>query len=153
LSIVGRIFLIFLAALVAGIAAGMVIVTAVLTPEWSDLVLGPLDESTFGVMVTFGAIFVSGFALLPALVVIAVAEVFRIRTVLYYAFAGAAVAALLDLSFRNFDTLALSVNGFARRELEIMTAAGIIAGFVYWLIVGRSAGNWGERPASPPVVR
>jgi hypothetical protein len=40
------------------------------------------------------------------------------------------------------------VNGFARRELEIMAAAGIVAGFVYWAIAGRNAGRWRERRSS-----
>jgi zinc transporter ZupT len=99
------------------------------------------------VLVVFGTLFVSGLALLPALLVIVLAEAFAIRTVIYYALAGAAVAAFLYLSFRGFDTLALRVNGFARRELEIMAAAGIFAGFVYWIIAGRNAGAW-RRPGS-----
>jgi hypothetical protein len=39
-----------------------------------------------------------------------------------------------------------------RRHLEIMTGAGIVAGLVYWMIAGRSAGNWREppRPLRPP---
>jgi hypothetical protein len=148
LRIIGRIVLIMLASLAASIAAGMVVVIAVLAPDASDLMVELPDQGTFSIVVAFGAIFISGFAFLPALVVIVLAEAFRIRTVLYYAFAFAAVAALLDLHFRAFDTLALSVNGFARRELEIMTAAGIVAGFVYWVIAGRSAGGLAEIPPS-----
>jgi len=41
-----------------------------------------------------------------------------------------------------------------RRHLEIMTGAGIVAGLVYWLIAGRNAGAWRERPPplSPPPI-
>lgn len=144
MALLGRLILILFACFVASFAAGMVVTLAVLLPAWSDLALGPLDQETFQIVVAFGAIFVSGFALLPALIVIVLAEAFAIRALLYYALAGAAVAGLLYLSFRGFDTLAIRVNGFARRELEIMAAAGIVAGFVYWMIAGRSAGRWRE---------
>ena len=142
MRLLARLLLILFACFAASLAAAMVGTLAVLLPAWSDLPLGPFDQGTFGVVVAFGALFVSGFALLPALLVIVLAEAFAIRTVLYYALAGAAVAGLLYLSLRGFDTLALRVNGFARRELEIMAAAGIVAGFVYWAIAGRSAGGW-----------
>src|SRR5215216_600932 len=110
-----RILLILFACFGASLAAGMVVTLAVLLPAWSDLAFGPLEQNTFGIMIAFGALFVSGFALLPALLVIVLAEAFAIRAVLYYALAGAAVAGLLYLSLRGFDTLALRVNGFARR--------------------------------------
>jgi hypothetical protein len=148
LAWLGRIFLILFACFIASLAAGMVVTLAVLLPAWSDLALGPPVQGVLHVMVAFGAIFVSGFALLPGLIVILLAEAFAIRTLLYYAAAGALIAALLYLSFRGFDTLAFRVNGFARRELEIMAAAGIVAGFAYWAIAGRSAGAW-QRQSNP----
>ena len=74
---------------------------------------------------------------------LAVAEAFAIRSVLYYAATGAAVTSLLYFSATGWSTLALAVDGFARRELEIIAAAGIVAGLVYWAIAGRHAGRWG----------
>jgi hypothetical protein len=43
-------------------------------------------------------------------------------------------------------------DGVLRRHLEIMTGAGIVAGLIYWMIAGRSAGAWREprRPLQPP---
>jgi hypothetical protein len=148
--VLGRIVLITLSCVIASLAAGFVVTLAVLMPEWSALDLGPFDQGTFGVVVGFGAIFVSAFAFLPALVMIVIAEALAIRTLLYYATAGAVIAAMLYLSFRGWDTLALEVNGFARRELEIMAAAGIVAGCVYWALAGRSAGAWRPPDAPPP---
>ena len=148
MALIGRILVILFACFAASLAAGLVVTIAVLLPEWSDLALGPLDQGTFGIVVAFGAIFVSGFALVPALIVILLGESFAVRSVLFYAASGAAVAALLYLSFRNFDTLAFNIDGFARRELEIMAAAGINAGFVYWAIAGRNAGKWREPRAA-----
>jgi hypothetical protein len=89
------------------------------------------------------ALFLSLFAVLPVFVVIAVAEAFSIRSVIYYAATGAAVTAFLYLSATGWSTLSLTVDGFARRELEIIAAAGIVAGLVYWVIAGRGAGQWG----------
>lgn len=149
----GRIVLVLFAGLLASLAAGLVVTLAVLLPEWSALDLGPLDDSTFGIVVGFGAIFLSGFALLPALVMIGIAEALAIRALLYYAAAGAAIAVLLYLSFQGWDTLALEVNGFARRELEILAAAGIVAGFVYWAVAGRSAGAWRETAPTASLER
>ena len=139
---ISRIFLIIFACLIASLAAGMVVAIAVLMPAWSDLALGSLDDGTFGVVVAFGAMFLSAFALLPLLLVVVLAESFAIRSVLFYAVAGAGLAAVLYLHFRSWDTLAFSVNGFARRELEIIAAAGIVAGLVYWALAGRKAGAW-----------
>jgi hypothetical protein len=39
--------------------------------------------------------------------------------------------------------------GIVRRHLEIMTGAGVVAGFVYWLIAGRNAGAWRKAPRDP----
>ena len=52
-----------------------------------------------------------------------------------------------------FDPATLHFEGIVRRHLEIMTGAGIVAGLVYWLIAGRTAGAWREppRPLRPPL--
>jgi hypothetical protein len=64
--------MILLACMLASVAAGLVVTLAVLMPAWSSLDLGPLDQGAFGLAVGFGAIFLSGFAILPAFVVIAI---------------------------------------------------------------------------------
>jgi hypothetical protein len=35
------------------------------------------------------------------------------------------------------------------RDLEIMAGAGIAAGFVYWAMAGRKAGEWREENPNP----
>ena len=64
-------------------------VGAVLYPEFSDLGTGPIDQRAINVVLGFGFIFVSGFALLPALIVVLITEAFYIRSVLAYALGGA----------------------------------------------------------------
>jgi hypothetical protein len=127
----------------------MIVVGAVLYPEISDLAGEPIDEDAINVLLGFGFIFVSGFALLPALVVVLITEAFYIRSVLAYGVGGASVGAACYLGLVPFDPDTLQFDGIVRRHLEIMTGAGIVAGLIYWMIAGRSAGAWRNPP--PPM--
>lgn len=146
---VARFFVISFACIAASLAAGFTVTIAVLIPEVGNLALDPFERSMLGFAVAFGAIFFSFFAILPAMIVIALGESLGIRAVLYYAVTGAVVAALAYMASNGWSTLALTVDGFARRELEVMTGAGIVAGFVYWAVAGRTAGLWREPPQAP----
>ncbi len=152
MAVIGRLIVILIAFLAASLVAGMVVVGAVLFPEFSDLGAGPVDTGALDVMLGFGFIFVSGFALLPAMIVVAVTEAFCIRGALTYAVGGGLVGLACYLGLVPFDTETLRFEGIVRRHLEIMTGAGIIAGLVYWLIAGRNAGAWRKppRPSNPP---
>ncbi len=147
MSLLGRLIVILFACLLASFTAGLVVSLAILIPMVGDLALGPFGEGTFGVLVAFGAIFVSAYALVPVLLVIVCTEAFSIRALLFYAIAGGLLGAVLYLNFSGWDGRAFTAGGFARRELEIMAAAGIAAGLVYWAIAGRNAGKWREPPA------
>ena len=100
-------------------------------------------------MIGFGFIFISGFALLPAMIVAA-----DHRSLLYpqrarlcrSAARWSALACYLGLI--PFDPDTMRFDGIVRRHLEIMTGAGIVAGLIYWMIAGRNAGAWRERLAS-----
>jgi hypothetical protein len=152
MALIGRLFVILFAFLFACLAAGMIVVGAVLYPEFSDLGSGPIDQGAINVVLGFGFIFISGFALLPALIVVLITEAFYIRGILTYAVGGAIVGCACYLGLVPFDPATLQFDGIVRRHLEIMTGAGIVAGLVYWLIAGRSAGAWREppRPLRPP---
>jgi hypothetical protein len=142
MALIWRLIVIFFAFLIASFAAGLVVVVAVMYPEWSSLDLGPIDRDGFAVMAGFGFIFVSGFALLPALIMGLVTEAFGIRSVIFYGLGGALLGLGVYLAFTQFDASAMTFVGVERRELEVMTGAGIVAGLVYWLIAGRRAGVW-----------
>jgi len=150
MALIGRLFLIAFGFLAACLVAGMVVVAAVLFPEFRDIGAGPLDQSVFQVLIAFGFIFISGFALLPAAIVALLTEAFSIRSVLAYAIGGALVGAACYLSLVPFDTDTWRFDGIVRRHLEIMTGAGIVAGLMYWVIAGRTAGSWREPPRRPP---
>ena len=152
MGLIGRLFVIFFAFLAACLVAGMIVVFALLFPDLSDLGPGFVDQSALNIVFGFGFIFVSGFALLPAMLVAAITEALFIRGVLAYAVGGALVGAACYLGLIPFDPETLRFDGIVRRHLEIMTGAGVVAGLVYWMIAGRNAGAWREpkRGASPP---
>jgi hypothetical protein len=77
---------------------------------------------------------VGGSLLIPALLVIAICEVLRIRNMFAYMTFGLVVAATLTIY-----TIGLSRDLF---NLIVMTVTGIVAGFIYWRIAGRNAGVW-----------
>jgi hypothetical protein len=155
MSLIGRLFVVFFGFLAACFVAGMIVVVALLYPEFSNLDTGMADQRAINVILGFGFIFVSGFALLPALIVVLITEAFYIRSVLAYAVGGAIVGAACYLGLIPFDPETMRFDGIVHRHLEIMTGAGIVSGLVYWMIAGRSAGAWREpRPplrAPPPL--
>src|SRR5215475_14096117 len=152
MALIGRLFVILFAFLAACLVAGIIVVSAVLFPEFTDLGIGELDPAV-NVIVGIGFIFISGFALLPAMIVALITEAFYIRSVLAYAVGGAVVGAACYLGLIPFDPETMRFDGIIRRHLEIMTGAGIAAGVVYWMIAGRNAGVWRvppRRPLQPP---
>jgi hypothetical protein len=153
MSLIGRLFVITFGFLAACAVAGIIVVGAVLYPEFSDLGNGPVDQDALNIVFGFGFIFVSGFALLPALIVVLITEAFYIRSVLAYALGGAAVGLACYLGLVPFDPATMRFDGIIRRHLEIMTGAGILGGLTYWLIAGRTAGAWREPPRALPPAR
>jgi hypothetical protein len=151
MSLIGRIFVILLGLFAASLVAGAILVGAVLFPALSDFPDAPIDPSVLNVMIGFGFIFVSGFALLPALLVVLLTEAFYIRSALAYAAGGGLVGLACYLGLVPFDPATMRFEGIVRRHLEIMTGAGIAAGVVYWLIAGRNAGAW-RRGNIPPAT-
>jgi hypothetical protein len=150
MALIGRLFVMILGFLAACLVAGMIVVIAVLFPEFSDLGSGPVDQGAIDIILGFGFIFISGFALLPAMIIAAITEAFYIRGALSYAVGGGLVGLACYLGLVPFDPDTLRFEGIVRRHLEIMTGAGIVAGLIYWMIAGRNAGAWREPPRRPP---
>jgi hypothetical protein len=150
MSLIGRLFAIAFGFLAACFVAGMIVVIALLYPQFSDLGIEPPDTDAFNIILGFGFIFLSGFALVPAMIVVLITEAFYIRSVLAYAAGGAICGAACYLGLVPFDPATMHFEGIVHRHLEIMTGAGIVAGFTYWLIAGRNAGAWREPPRRPP---
>jgi hypothetical protein len=152
MALIGRLFVILFGFLAACLVAGMIVVFAVLFPALSDLDTGSVDQNAINVVLGFGFIFISGFALLPAMLVVLITEAFYIQGALAYALGGAVVGLACYLGLIPFDPGTLRFDGIVRRHLEIMTGAGIVAGMVYWLIAGRNAGAWRAPRGTPPSL-
>ena len=109
----------------------------------------PLKQSGLAAFARDGAMWIAWALVLPALIVVLITEAFYIRSVLAYAVGGAIVGAACYLGLVPFDPSTMQFDGIVRRHLEIMTGAGIVAGLIYWMIAGRTAGAWREPP--PPL--
>jgi len=150
MSLIGRIFVILFAFCAASLIGGAIVTFAILFPELSALDTGMIDPNAIDTLVGFGFIFFSGFALIPALLVVIVTEAFNIRAVLAYALGGAVVGLACYLGLIPYDPTTMRFDGIVRRHLEVMTGAGILAGLIYWLIAGRNAGAWRRSRRLPP---
>ncbi|WP_398478445.1 hypothetical protein [Tardiphaga sp.] len=150
MSLIGRIIVIFFAFCVACMVGGAIVTFSILFPELSAMDTGLIDPNAINILVGFGFIFFSGFALIPALIVVLITEAFNIRSVIAYALGGAVVGLVCYLGLIPYDTTTMSFDGIVRRHLEVMTGAGIVAGLIYWVIAGRKAGAWRQPRRLPP---
>jgi hypothetical protein len=147
-ALIGRVFVVLFAFLLASAVAGLVIALGLLPPEFDELVLMPGAHAGFGMAAAIAAFVVSGYALIPAMLCIVLAEAFRLRSFLFYAGFGA-VLALLITNGSNVWIDGAPAASFAGREQEVFAAAGIAAGLTYWAVAGRRAGAWRRVP--PPA--
>jgi hypothetical protein len=100
------------------------------------------DPVVFATMIgtgLVGASVVGATALVPAAVLIAVAEAMRLRGLIYHMGAAGVIA------FAVWTLGEGSGTGAVRPGSAIAVAAGFIAGAVYWGIAGRSSGAWQGR--------
>ncbi len=150
MAIIGRLFAVFFGFLAACLIASIVVLWALFFPEVNDVSFD-VDQGAINLILGFGFILVSGFALLPAAIIALITEAFSIRHILAYAIGGALAGLFCYLGFIPFDTVNMTFNGIVRRHLEVMVGAGILGGVVYWLIAGRNAGAWRRSvPSAPP---
>lgn len=142
---VGRLIVSLVGFMVAAIAAGLFIVLARQGRVPNELVDAVVYWERFAIGLGLATSLVATAALVPAFVAIAVAEVFRLRTVVYYIGVGAVLSAagIFGLSAR------LDPTASDPRRTTLLLAAGIVGGAVYWVIAGRTAGLADPR-ANPP---
>jgi len=107
----------------------------------------PTATASLYFSIPFVALFVAYFAFMPAAIVIIVSEIFSRRDWLFYALAGAVVAAVFlgfvhrtaDANFDVTDTSAVLA----------VVGCGMVGGIFYWLSAGRWAGSWRQAATSP----
>ena len=151
MSLLGRMFVIIFAVIVASIAAGIAIAIGMLGPQWHGSV-DPGERVLFWGVAVIGSAFTGAITFLPLAVCIAIAETLKVRSLLINTLAG---AVLLLTGYYG--------SGFARpsyeesidapppaisHQTEIAAASGAVFGFVYWLLAGRNAGRWREKRVS-----
>ena len=151
MSLVGRIFVIIFALIASSIAVGMAIAVGLLGPQWHAFSGDVGERVTFWGVAFFGSVLTGAVGLLPLVILIVLAEAFRIRSILINTAAGAALlvagyysSGVARPSYEeSIDTPPPAIP----RQLEIAAAAGAVGGFVYWFIAGRNAGRWRDRGA------
>jgi hypothetical protein len=128
----------------ACVAASLVLALSTITPD---------DLAAFGLqtphlqsvalwwVVGTGALIIFAVAMLPSLLVIALAEGFGLRSIVVYGVIGG-ILALATAYGLNFAGYIAAAGSSVAREHEVIAAAGIAGGLVYWLFAGRKAGAW-----------
>lgn len=137
---VGRLVLIPIAFLLAAAAAAFVAVTLGLE-HLTQATYSPDDPSgtvdaAFDIL-SQGATLLAGLSIVPALAVVVIGEVARIRSWLYYVVGGGLALAAVPLLGQLAETGALGSPPAAL--LQVLATAGFSGGLVYWLVAGRNA--------------
>lgn len=138
-----RLFVLALAYILA-VCAGMATIAAAIwgwqinyvdfasqTPE-QDIV-NLFAYSTIGIFAYISIVYA---AAMPAAVYGLITEGLSWRSLTVHVLGGGAIALYLLLIVNNPTTQP------PQQDIIITLAAGFVAGFTYWLIAGRSAGNW-----------
>jgi hypothetical protein len=148
MSLIGRIFVIIFALIVAMMAAGIALAIGIIAPDWAGVDSDPFERVTFFIVSFFATSFVGAVAMVPALIVILFSEITRMRSFVYYGVGGALVALVSyygsDISIRLENTTDVPP---VANALQLAAAAGIVGGLAYWLLAGRNAGRWRDTRA------
>lgn len=137
---VGRLILIPIAfVLAAGVAAAIVISLGLEHFTQAMHSAQPGEETvmrTFDIMQQMAAL-TSGLTIVPALAVIIIGEVGRVRSWLYYMIGGGVALASVPLlaQLGQVESMAMP----AATVWQVLATAGFAAGLVYWLLAGRTA--------------
>jgi len=139
-STVGRFIVIPIALLIAALVSGLVLFTLVL-----ERITGALQGNRSGddvIVAMFdltqqGLLLATGLTLIPALVVVIVGEIARIRSAIYYVAGGGLALAAMPMLARMTESGNVVIP--ETTVWQVFATAGFAGGFVYWLIAGRNA--------------
>lgn len=140
LATIGRIIWVPIAFLLSGLVCAFVIVTLGL--ERLTQYTNGFDDPDLTVQGSFElvqsmVVLIHAFTLLPAIMIVLIGEVARIRSVYYYVVGGGLAAVSAPLLARIGSTGAMEVPAVA--VWQVFATGGFVAGFVYWLLAGRRA--------------
>jgi hypothetical protein len=141
MTIIGRLFMVLIAYVLASLAASIVLAVGALTPQWDQWAPQSVPGAVLWSLIAIGGAVIAAVALLPAIALIALAEGFAWRSVILYG----ALGGLLALALR-YGIDFVRDSGAPERILphghEVIAASGIAGGLVYWAFAGRKAGSW-----------
>ena len=150
MSLLGRLFVIVFAVIVASIAAGVAIAVGILGPQWHSISGNEGERFVFWSVAFFGSVLTGAIGLLPLAVMIAIAETFKIRSLLINVLAGTALLLFgyygSGLARPSYEESIDAPPPLVPHDAEVAAAAGAAFGAIYWLIAGRNAGRWREKP-------
>lgn len=139
MNILFRFFVILFAYWLSTIAAAAVIVIGAVSAPAS----GSNEWPVVWFLIFGTSMVVASVAFIPSVIAILFAEAFGWRWLVLYAIAGGLVGLFCATSAGFIEwrpDLNMDLPGL--NNMELLSAAGIAAGFVYWLIAGRRAGVW-----------
>jgi hypothetical protein len=140
--------------IIACLVAGVTTVSFVVTPaELANLppAVQPERLANAGVLALLAATHSAIFSFPFALLVVAVGEIWRVRSLLYYVLAGFIIA-LGGFLAEFLNEVAGQPSILNNYALAAFAAVGVLSGFAYWLVSGRHAG--GKQtvpPAAAPI--
>ena len=138
-STLGRMIVVPIAFVVAAIASILVL----LSLGYERFVQATAGQSGFDIfeaifgLLGHGVLIATGFTILPALALVIIGEVARIRSLLYYILGGGAALAAIPLLARFGQQAGPAVAQAA--VWQVFATAGFAGGLVYWLCAGRKA--------------
>ena len=137
----GRVLIVIpFAIIMAMLAAMFVLVTLGLERITAFLHINPVGdqdpEHIFAVM-DQGLLLFASLTVIPALLVVFVGEIARIRSIVYYLVGGGLALAAIPLLARYGQGGAVGTS--EALVWQVFATAGFAGGFVYWLIAGRNA--------------
>ena len=147
MSLIVRVFVILFAFLIASMAAGMTAAFGLLGMNWPVVHGDPVARGWFWGVAVIGSGSAGAVSFLPLFLLITLAEVFRLRSVLFYGLAGPAIMLLAYYGSGLGNPYAESIDhaGPLTRDVELVIAVGVAFGLVYWAIAGRKASAWRDR--------
>jgi hypothetical protein len=146
MPLIGRIFVIFFAVVVASMAAGIAIAVGILGAQWHSVSGDPVERVFFWGTAFIGATGAGAVSVLPMAILIALAETFKVRSLALNMLGGAAMLVLgyygAGFAPPSYEESIDRPPPIVSHDLEIAAAAGAVFGLIYWLIAGRNAGRW-----------
>jgi hypothetical protein len=141
MALLGRLFVVFIAYVLACIAASVVLTISTLTPQWDQIAPNGIPTIVLWSMIGVSTAVIGVVAILPWFLIIALAEGFAWRSVVFYGVLGGVLALALVYGI-DFSASLLGPDSVVGNQHEVIAASGIAGGLVYWAFAGRKAGSW-----------